>query len=48
MPTPGGFYLHRNDSTANDYSSYDIKLATAVLSLKDTNTYIPNLDAQIF
>lgn len=48
MPTPGGFYLHRNDSTANGYSSYDIKLATTVLSLKDTNTYIPNLDAQIF
>ncbi|MBX6422167.1 alginate export family protein [Thermosulfurimonas sp. F29] len=47
-PTPGGFYLRRDDPEMNGESTHDIDIVTAVLSLKDTNPYVPNLDAQLF
>ncbi|WP_168719047.1 alginate export family protein [Thermosulfurimonas marina] len=47
-PTPGGFYLRRDDPELNGESTHDIDIATAVLSLKDTNPWVPNLDAQLF
>ncbi len=47
-PTPGGFYLRRDDPEMNGESTHDIDIVTAVLSLKDTNPWVPNLDAQLF
>ncbi len=47
-PTPGGFYLRRDDPEMNGESAHDIEIITAALSLKDTNPYVPNLDAQLF
>ncbi len=47
-PTPGGFYLRRDDPEMNGESTHDIEIVTAVLSLKDGNPYVPNMDAQLF
>jgi len=45
-PTPGGFYLRRDDPTANGFSVHDVDIGTIALSLKDS--YIEGLDAQAF
>lgn len=46
QPTPGGFYLRRDDPTAGDYSVHDVDMGTVALSIKDT--YVKGLDAQLF
>ena len=47
-PTPGGFYLKRDHLHRKGQSAYDITLATVVLSLQDTNPWLPGTDSQLF
>ncbi len=47
-PTPGGFYLKRDDWRKNGKSSHRIDIITAALSIKDTNPYLSNVDTQLF
>jgi len=47
-PTPGGFYLRRDDTEVNGESTHDLDLATVVLSLRETNPWLPHLEAQVF
>ena len=45
-PTPGGFYLRRDDPDYKGYDVHDVDILTIALTLKDT--YRPGLDAQVF
>lgn len=45
-PTPGGFYLKRDDVKENGYSAHDVDIVAAVATLKDS--MIHGLDSQAF
>ena len=45
-PTPGGFYLNRDDPTLNGYSVHDVDIVAIAATLKDS--YVPGFDAQLF
>ena len=45
-PTPGGFYLRRDDPTYNGYDVHDVDILAVSATLKDS--YIEGLDAQVF
>jgi len=45
-PTPGGFYLKRDDAHENGYSSNDIDMVAAAVTIKDS--VIQGFDAQAF
>ncbi len=45
-PTPGGFYLKRDDTHVNGYSSNDIDMITVAATMKDN--VVKGVDAQLF
>ncbi len=45
-PTPGGFYLRRDDPTLNGYSVHDVDIVAVAATLKEG--YVPGFDAQLF
>ncbi len=45
-PTPGGFYLRRDDPTLDGYSVHDVDIVAVAATLKDA--YIPGFAAQVF
>lgn len=45
-PTPGGFYLRRDDPTLGGYSVHDVDIVAVAATLKDS--YLPGFDAQVF
>ncbi len=47
-PTPGGFYLKRDDWTKNGKSTHRISIATVTFSIKENNPCLPDTDAQLF
>ena len=47
-PTPGGFYLKRDDWRQSGKSSHRIDVATLTFSLRYDNPYVRNTDIQLF